>query len=256
MAISASINKDGKVTLWTNPEFNISKDLINFREVVLNATDTEVTCYGILTADCVGVSCSKDKAWKPEGQRVIYRVFKDEKQAWDKEVSKFVTTKVHKDENLLYRVLCDKVNTYPIGTVFLGNIIPWVNPYLWEIDHKDLDNLSLIERLTKPLESLIPAAEPYELTQSEIASAFEANTFNKKTGTYVKPEIESERLEARFKFLKAQLEDVFQFTTLYDLAGQIEATKTDDSQICDPTIVIYNSVQTTLDLLRIILGGK
>lgn len=254
MSISVSINKEGKATVWGNPEFNTSKDVLHFKEVVLCKTDTEVTCYGILTSASVGVSCTKDKDWKPGGARVSYRVFAKEKQQWDKEASKFVTTKVHDDEALLYKVLSDVCGRFPQQTILTGNIVPWVNPYLWELDARDANNVELIKKLTKQLETLHEAVAPFELTEAEIATALEPATPGNKKGTYTKPETESERLKAREIFFKEQLAELFEYKDVYDLACQIEATKA-NSEVRSPSELIENSVATTLKLLSIIMGG-
>ena len=255
MSISVSINKEGKATVWGNPEFNTSKDVLHFKEVVLGKTDTEVTCYGILTSASVGVSCAKNKDWKPDGARITYRVFAKEKQQWDKETSKFVATKVHDDEALLYKVLsdiCDR--TFPQQTILTGKITPWVNPMLWELDATDTGNAELIKKLTKQLESLDVATAPFELTEAEIAIALEPTTYGNKKGAYTKSETESERLKARETFFKEQLVDLFEYKDVYDLARQIEAAKA-KAETINPSELIENSVATTLKLLSIIMGG-
>ncbi|MEG4323070.1 MULTISPECIES: hypothetical protein [unclassified Microcoleus] len=254
MSVSVSINKEGKATIWSNPEFNTSKDVLHFKEVVLCKTDTEVTCYGILTSASVGVSCTKDKDWKPGGARVTYRVFAKEKQQWDKETSKFVVTKVHDDEALLYKVLSDVCDrTFPQQTILTGNIVPWVNPYLWELNATDESNVALIKKLTKQLESLDVATAPFELTEAEIVTALEPPTYGNKKGAYIKPETESERLKARETFFKEQLADLFEYKDVYDLACQIESTKSEAAAI-PPSELTENSVMTTLKLLSIIMG--
>ena len=255
MSISISINKEGKASVWGNPDFNTSKDVLHFKEVVLVATETEVTCYGVLTSNSVGVGCSKDKDWKPDGAKVTYRVFAKEKQQWDKEAGKFVTAAVHRDENLLHKILSDVCKTFPEKAILTGNITPWINPYFWELDAGDESNLPLLQKLTSQVESLRLAIEPFELSETEIATALETSSYSgKKGGTYAKAETESERLNARLVFFKEQLADLFEFTTLYDLAGQVEASKANSGQI-SPAQMTENSVATTLELLSIIAGN-
>ena len=108
MAINVSINKEGNTTLYANPDYCISTDTIHWQELVLKDIDTEVICYGILSAECRGVSSYKEKDWKPAGKKVTYRVYAQEKQQYDKDTSKYITIDVSKDEALLYKTLSAK----------------------------------------------------------------------------------------------------------------------------------------------------
>ena len=154
---------------------------------------------------------------------------------------------------MLHKVLFDRSGNIPERTILTGYIVPWVNPYLWELDLTAPANIELARKLTRQLESLDVATAPFELTEAEITAALEANNYSSKKGTYTKPETELERLSARADFLKEQLADLFEFTTLYNLAGQIEATKA-NSEATSPSQVIENSIQTTIELLSIIMG--
>lgn len=253
MAINVSINKEGQTSLYVNPDFCVSTDTIHWKELVLKATDSEIICFGILSAECRGVSHYKEKDWKPEDKRAIYRVYAKEKQQYDKETSKYITVDVSNDEALLYRMLSAKAKELD-GEILVGNITPWVNPFIYELDATDDANTAMLQKLTSQLVSLTKHPNPHELTQSEIASAIDS-TFTSKKGTYFKPETESERLLARSNFIHSQLADAFEFTSLYDLAGQIESLKS-SSDTLTPTELLENSVKTTFELLRIIMGEK
>jgi len=223
MAINASINKEGNATLYVNPEFCVSTDVICWKELAVKVTETEVTCFGILSAECRGVSLYKDKEWKPAGQKATYRIYAKEKQQYDRNTNKYITAEVSKDEALLYNRLSAKVKEID-AEILIGNIVPWVNPFIYELDATDPANTAMLTKLTGQLISLDVHPGPYELTQAEITTALDT-TFTSKKGTYSKPELEVERLNARYRFFESQLTDMFEFTSIYDLAGQIEALK-------------------------------
>jgi len=220
--------------------------------LALKVTDTEVTCFGILSSECRGVSSYKDKEWKPAGQKATYRVYAKEKQQWDKDTSKYIKVDVSKDEGLLYKVLSDKAKEGD-DLIFTGNITPWVNPFIYELDATDDANIVMLKKLTSQLAILAVHPGPHELTQAEIAIALDATSTSKK-GTYSKPETESEHLQARYDFFQAQLADMFEFTSFYDLAGQIVAMSDGVEQL-SPDRILEKSIEKTLELLKIVMGN-
>jgi len=253
MSINVSTNKDGQTSLYANPDFCISTDTIHWKELVLKATDTEVICFGILSAECRGVSSFKDKDWKPEGKKVTYRVYSKEKEQWDKNTSKYIVAAVNKDEALLYKMLSAKAMEFG-EKILVGNVTPWVNPFIYELDATDVVNLPMIQKLSNQCVQLDLHPEPHELTQSEI-NALQESTGTKK-GTYSKSETEAERLQARYTFLCSHFEEVFDdCTSLADLGSQIAAAAENAGQLA-PDKLLQNSVEKTIELLKIVMGGK
>ena len=251
MTINVSINKEGNTTLYVNTDFIVSTDTIHWQELVLKVTDTEVICFGILSAECRGVSSYKEKDWKPAGKKVTYRVYAQEKQQWDKDTSKYITIDVSKDEALLYKTLSAKAKELD-GEILAGNITPWVNPFIYELDTTDSQNAAMIQKLINQLTSLTVHPGPHELTQAEIATAFDS-TFTSKKGTYSQPEFESERLQARYNFFRAEIEEMFEFTSLDNLAGQIIAVKS-GAETATASQLLDDSIETTFELLKIVMG--
>jgi len=253
MAINVSINKEGNITLYVNTDFIVSTDIICWQELILKDVGTEVICYGILSSECRGVSSYKDKDWKPEGKKVTYRVYSKDKQQWDKDTSKYITVNVSKDEALIYNRLSYKAKEFE-GKILTGNITPWVNPFIYELDASDTANLPMIQKLTNQIALLTVHTGPYELTQANLDAMIESTAFTKK-GTYSKPETEAERLQARYTFLCSQFEELFTgYDSLADLGTQISATAEGSGSLTSGQL-FENSVEKTIELIKIVMGN-
>jgi hypothetical protein len=248
MSISVS-TKDSFYALYLG-ESTVANDRIVWQEVALISNDDTITCYGVLSADSLGLVNYKDKAWYPNGKKAVLKVNgSQEKDAWDKEESKFKKIPTPKDELLLYKLLKKAIEQHP-QTCFTGHISPWLNPFYWEFLQEDANSLRA-QKMQDDLVCLNPCTQTL-LTQSEI-DAFIASMPKAKYGGF-KGETESSRIKARMDFMTLQMADVAQFRDLYDLASQI-VMATEGSEHFTATKILELSIAKTLELTAIILGA-
>ncbi|WP_377478897.1 MAG: hypothetical protein P2A85_09140 [Microcoleus anatoxicus] len=249
MSISVS-TKDNFYALYLN-ESVVANDRIVWQELVLISNDDTITCYGVLSADSLGLVNYKDKTWYPNGKKAVLKVNgSQEKDAWDKEESKFKKIPTPKDELLLYKLLRKAVEQHP-QTHFVGHISPWLNPFYWEFLEEDA-NSPRAHKMHDDLVRLSPCTQTL-LTQSEI-DVFTASMPKAKSYGGFKGETESSRIKARMDFLTLQMADVAQFRDLYDLACQI-VMASESSEHLTPIKILELSIAKTLELTAIILGA-
>lgn len=229
MTINVSTKKDGKVfdTLYFNQSENA--DLMTFSELCLTVTDVCVTCIGVLEG-LVNYKNYKDAGWKPEGQKVTFKVYKSKKPEYDRDLRKYKDTEPTESEKHLYELLANRALS---SSKFKGRISPWVNPMFFELIEQvqkvddtqktflfsqcDKLNTQVVSLEVIPTLTLLAESDLKELADTS-ASAGEGN--KKSYSGYSKPETEAEKLQARFLFLKEQLKSAFDFKDLYDYCLQ------------------------------------
>ncbi|XZN93239.1 MAG: hypothetical protein ACM65M_10620 [Microcoleus sp.] len=249
MSISVS-TKDNFYVLYFG-ESTVANDRIAWQEVALINNGDTITCYGVLSADSVGLIKYKDKTWYPDGKKAVLKINgSQEKDGWDKEESKFKKVPTPKEELLLYDLLKQIVEQNP-QTCFAGHISPWVNPFYWEFLKEDA-NSPRVHKMREDLVYLCPCTQTL-LTHSEI-DAFAISVSKTKSYGSFKSETESNRIKARMDFLTLQMADVAQFRDLYDLATQI-VMASEGSERFTATKILELAIAKTLELTAIILGA-
>jgi hypothetical protein len=254
MSIAVSTNKEGVTALYINDSLS-SVDSIVWKEVVIIPSDEIITCYGILSADSIGLANYKNKEWIAEGSRASLKVHGSKtKQAWNKEAGKYLDTTVSKDELHLYSLLQQELDRHDECSL-KGFISPWVNPYYWEFCSNPQD-APRAKKINDEIVSLSPVVGSTLLTRDEINTFKAAASSSKKaySGGYSKGETESERLAARMNFFSTQMSEIFSFTTLYDLSGQIVAIKPGTESML-PEAILELTIAQTIELTKLILGA-
>ncbi|MEG4864487.1 MULTISPECIES: hypothetical protein [unclassified Microcoleus] len=262
MTINVSTKKDGTGfdTLYFNQPEN--SDLMTFSELYLDITDTCITCLGALES-LVNYKNYKDANWKPEGQKVIFKVYKSKKPEYDRDLRKYKDTEPSNGEKHLYELLASKTKLF---SKFKGRICPWINPMFFELieqvqkvddDTKKEFLYSQCDRLNAQVVALEPINELTSITETDLKElAADAGVgAGKKTysNNYVKPESESEKLLARLAFIKQELASGFEFKDLFDL--HLQAMYLANPDVKQPEAVT-RALTSALETIAFIIGAN
>ena len=199
-------------------------DRIVFAEALYAVDDKCVNLYGVLSSESVGIENSKDKVWKVDGQKVLLTFYKEKKPTWNNETRKFEDKEVEPSENYLYGFAKDvlkNINSDVISTV----VAPYVNPqFLEEVKSPNADEATIAYWEAKVKNTIVAVTTDSKLlTESDkaVLSITSANSGGGKT--YQKPETESEKLEARWEFIKHHLGKDYPINSLYELGALLAA---------------------------------
>lgn len=205
-------------------------DTINFSECIYTATADFIALFGVLDNNCAGIIKSKDKDWKPNSEAAALFVYAKEKDVWDNNVGKFVTQKVHKDENYLYLRLFEALEGLADDAKFSLSSQPLPNPTLQTLIDKNQPELymDLMQQLLAPhlqigaatTDLLTPEkTKPFLDAISKIGSG---SGFNGNK-SYKPAETEQQKLQARLTFVMAQMKPNFECATISELVYNITA---------------------------------
>lgn len=178
-------------------------DIIGIKECVVLASDSSIDFVAILSDECVGIQ-SKEKNFQALNKKCKFSLYKDKKQQYSVDEKKYIDTPVTEDENYLFVILRDYITKNP-AVGYSGQILPWINPFFWELINQNTAASSLMaEGMKNKLFTLSPLEALTELTDDDKKS-LSASSFNGGKQAYAKAESESEKLQARFAFFKSQL---------------------------------------------------
>jgi hypothetical protein len=206
-------------------------DRIVFTEAFFAVDDKCVHFYGVLSPQCVGVENSKEKAWKVDGQKAWLSFYKDKKPTWNNEARKFEDKEVEPSENYLYEFakhILKNINGDCVSVV----IAPYVAPQFLE-DMKVPQEEAVIAYWEGKVKNTIVAVktDSTQLTDSdkELLKTTSSNSSGGKT--YQKPETESEKLDARWEFMKHHLGKNYPINSLYELGALLAMTQVEDDAL-------------------------
>ena len=207
-------------------------DRIVFTEAYYSVDDKCVHFYGILSFQSVGVENSKDKVWKVGGQKVLLSFYKDKKPTWNNETRKFEDKEVEASENYLYGFARDVLNNIE-GDCVSAIIAPYVNPqFLEETKKPDLDETTIAYWEAKVKNTIVVTrVDCKELTESDKSLLQATSSSSGSSKTYQKPESESEKLEARWEFLKRHLGKDYDVNSLYELGALLAIQQVEDDAL-------------------------
>ncbi|NQE35213.1 hypothetical protein [Microcoleus asticus] len=203
-------------------------DRIVFTEACFAVDDKCVSFYGVLSFQCVGVESSKDKAWKVDGQKVLLSFYKDKKPTWNNETKKFEDKEVDASESYLYGFAKDVLKNVD-GNCASVVIAPYVAPQFLE-DMKVPQEEAVIAYWEGKVKNTIVAVKTdFKLLTDSDKELLKTTSLSSTGGkTYQKPESESEKLEARWEFLKHHLGKNYPISSLYELGALLAHSHTDD----------------------------
>lgn len=221
MTINFYEGKDGKLhRLFVASDRVTMHDRIVFTEAYWSVEDKCVHFYGVLSSQSVGIENSKDKTWKVDGQKVLLSFYKDKKPTWNNETRKFEDKEVEPSENYLYGFAKDILKNIG-GNCVSVVIAPYVAPQFLE-DMKIPQEEAVIAYWEGKVKNTIVAVEidsKLLLESDKEAIKATSTSFNGSGKTYQKPETESEKLEARWEFLKRHLGKEYPVNSLYELGA-------------------------------------
>jgi hypothetical protein len=225
MTVNFYEGKEGKPhRLYVQPDRVTMHDRIVFTEAYYAVDDKCVSLYGVLSFQCVGVENSKDKTWKVDDQKVLLSFYKDKKPTWNNEARKFEDKEVEPSENYLYGFAKDvlkKVDGDCVSVV----IAPYVNPqFLEEVKSPSVDEATISYWEAKVKNTIVAVVTHSKLLADSDKSVLSIASSNSGGGkTYQKPETESEKLDARWEFVKRHLGENFPVNSLYELGVLLAA---------------------------------
>lgn len=219
MTVNFYEGKDNKPhRLFVTPDRVTMHDRILFAEAIYSVDDKCAHFYGILSPECVGVENSKDKAWKVDGQKVFLSFYKDKKPTWNNEARKFEDKEVEPSENYLYGFAKSVLKNIDCDVISLV-IAPYVNPqFLEEVKSPSVDEATIAYWEAKIKNTVVAVATDSKLLTDSDKELLKTTSSNSSGGkTYQKAESESEKLEARWEFLKHHLGENYPINSLYEL---------------------------------------
>ncbi|MEG4583445.1 hypothetical protein QUA71_28135 [Microcoleus sp. MON1_C5] len=220
MAVNFYEGKDNKPhRLFVTPDRVTMHDRIVFTEACYAVDDKSVTFYGILSFQCVGVENSKDKAWKVDNQKVLLSLYKDKKPTWNNETRKFEDKEVEPGENYLYGFAKDVLKNIN-GDCVSAVIAPYVNPQFLEEMKTSQDEATIAYWEAKVKNTIVVVETNFKVLTDSDKELLKITSTNSSNGkTYQKPESESEKLEARWQFLKQHLGSTYDVKSIYELGA-------------------------------------
>ena len=245
MTVAFYEGKDSKPhRLFVQSDRVTMHDRIVFSESLYAVDDKCVHFYGVLSTQCVGVENSKDKAWKVDGQKVWLSFYKDKKPTWNNETRKFEDKEVEPAENYLYGFAKDVLKNID-GDCVSVVIAPYVAPQFLE-DMKVPQEEAVIAYWEGKVKNTIVAVKTdfNQLTDSdkELLKTTSSNSSGGKI--YQKPETESEKLEARWEFMKYHLGSNYPVNSLYELGTLLAMTHVEDDALEE-----QKTLKATLELI-------
>lgn len=232
MTINFYEGKDNKPhRLFVQSDRVTIHDRIVFTEAYYAVDDKCVHFYGVLSSECVGVENSKDKTWKLDEQKVFLSFYKEKKPTWNNETKKFEEKEVEPSENYLYGFAKDvlkKVDGDCISVV----IAPYVPPQFLE-DMKVPQDEAVIAYWEAKVKNTVIAVktDSKSLTDSDKEVSKAISTSFNGGKTYQKPETESEKLEARWEFVKRHLGKDYDIKSLYELGALLTMKQVEDDAL-------------------------
>jgi len=200
-------------------------DRIVFTEACYAVDDKCVQLYGVLSSESIGIENSKDKAWKVDSQKVVLSFYKDKKPTWNNEARKFEDKEVEPSENYLYGFAKDVLKNID-GDIVSVIIAPYVNPqFLEEVKSPSVDEATISYWEAKVKNTIVAVNTDSKLLTDNDKELLKTTSSSSGGGkTYQKPETESEKLEARWEFIKRHLGENYPINSLYEL-GALLATE-------------------------------
>lgn len=202
-------------------------DRIVFSEAYFKITSECVGIYGFLASQSIGLTNYKDKDWKPDAQEAFLFVHSSKKQKWNDSIKKYEQVEVSASEKYLFALLSDKLKVLdPLAPVCLS-LVPYVPPMFFELVNEQskpgLDAATFqvqAKMLEKMIENICVLAV---VSQKELGDEHrwlleKETNGSARTWNGAKGETESEKLEARWQFVKKHLASVGQFETVGDIA--------------------------------------
>jgi hypothetical protein len=199
-------------------------DRIVFTEAYYAVDDKSVQLYGVLSSESVGIENSKDKTWKIDGQKVLLNFYKDKKPTWNNEARKFEDKEVEPSENYLYGFAKDVLKNINSDTVSVV-VAPYVNPqFLEEVKSPSVDEATTSYWEAKVKNTIVAVSASSTLLTENDKELLKTTSSNFGSGkTYQKSETESEKLEARWEFIKRHLGENYPINSLYELGALLAA---------------------------------
>lgn len=206
-------------------------DRIVFTEAYYAVDDKFVQFYGALSSECVGVENSKDKTWKLDGQKVYLSFYKDKKPTWNNETRKFEDKEVEPSENYLYGFAKDVLKNVD-GDCISVVIAPYVPPQFLEDMQVPQDEAVIAYWEAKVKNTIIAVKIDSKLLADSDKEVLKATSTNFNGGkTHQKLESESEKLEARWEFLKRHLGKDYDVNSLYELGALLAMQHVEDDAL-------------------------
>jgi hypothetical protein len=176
--------------------------------------------------------------------------YKDKKPTWNNETRKFEDKEVEPSENYLYGFAKDvlkNVNEDCVSVV----IAPYVNPqFLEEVKSPSVDEATISYWEAKVKNTIIAVSiEPKLLNDSDKAVLSATFSSSGSGKTYQKPETESEKLEARWEFLKQHLGKDYPINSLYEL-GALLATQHTDKDALESQTILAKTIELTTGMWK------
>jgi hypothetical protein len=206
--------------LFVQPDRVTIHDRIVFSEAYYAVDDKCVQFYGVLSSESVGIENSKDKTWKVNGQKVLLSFYKDKKPTWNNETRKFEDKEVEPSENYLYGFAKDvlkNINSDIVSAV----VAPYVNPqFLEEVKSPSVDEATISYWEARVKNTIVVVNTDSKLLTENDKELLKI-TFSSSGGgkTYQKSETESDKLEARWEFIKRHLGEYYPVNSLYELGA-------------------------------------
>lgn len=227
------------MTIYYNPasekypaKFNVNEksitvaDVIGVQEMIVNVTPDSVDMCIVMSSDTVGVT-SKDKNFKPAGNKGILSFKKDKKQEYSVDEKKYVEVAVSTDENYWFTILSDYFAKNP-APGYSGQILPWINPFFWELINQNSSASSEMAGTMKDkLFALTPLNVLTSLTDDDKTKLISTSSFGSKGSFGAKQESEAEKLAARLAFFNQQVGTLVEFKSIGELAAMMPAIGAD-----------------------------
>jgi hypothetical protein len=218
-------------------------DRIVFTEAYHTVDDKCVQFYGVLSSQCVGIENSKDKAWKVDGQKVLLSFYKDRKPTWNNETRKFEDKEVEASENYLYGFAKDVLKNINEDCVSVV-IAPFVNPqFLEEVKSPSVDEATISYWEGKVKNTIVAVATGSKLLTESDKELLKITFSSSGSGkAYQKPESESEKLDARWEFLKRHLGKDYPINSMYEL-GVLLASEQSTAEGKDAQLTLAKTLE-------------
>ena len=232
MTINFYEGKDNKPhRLFVQPDRVTIHDRIVFTEARYAVDDKCVHLYGVLSSESVGIENSKDKTWKVDGQKVFLSFYKDKKPTWNNETRKFEDKEVEPSENYLYGFAKDILKNLDGDTVSIV-IAPYVAPQFLEDMKVPQDDAVIAYWEAKVKNTVVAVNTDSKLLTDSDNEILKATSTSFNGGkTYQKSETESEKLEARWEFLKHHLGKDYPINSLGELGTLLAISHVEDDAL-------------------------
>lgn len=195
-------------------------DRIVLSEAFVAYDEEAVSFYGILSSESIGIENFKNKAWTPDGQKVLITFFKNKRNSWNNDSKKFEDKQVEPSENYLY-TFAKNVLTKIQGSCVSVVVSPYVNPQFLEDMKTPQPDETLAYWEGKVKNTIIAVAKEQSGlsdTDAQIAKdVLSTSGYGSGKKAYQKLETEADKLEARWEFLRFHLSSAYPINSLYEL---------------------------------------